>query len=198
MPLRRHIHLAAFLLASAGVHVLVVVAINVAASVPPIHLGQQVLDAELASIPRPAPRRQTGSRASSADNRQPVQAVAESVLPGIGLGDNDVSTSSSDAEITGLRNQLLGELRTRLSEYLTYPALARSRGWEGMVVLGLRVESDGRLDHLRVEQGSGYAVLDDSALDSLHRIGRLTGVVDRIGRPGIDLRLPIIYRLAQN
>jgi len=107
-------------------------------------------------------------------------------------------TSPTNNEVAGLRNQLLGELRTRLSDHLFYPTLARSRGWEGIVVLGLRVESDGRLDRVRIERGSGYAILDESALSSLSRVGRLSSAVGRLNETGIDLLLPVVYRLAQN
>lgn len=99
---------------------------------------------------------------------------------------------------TGVRNQLLGELQTSLSRYLVYPPLARSRGWEGTVLLGLRVASDGRLDKIRVEHSSGYAVLDNSALNSLNRLGRLTGVSAWLNGHAQDMQLPVIYRLIDN
>lgn len=96
------------------------------------------------------------------------------------------------------RHQLLGELRTRLSWHLTYPPLARSRGWEGTVLLSLRVESDGALDKIRLERSSGYAVLDNAALNSLKRLDHL--VEARGGRRSrhIDMQLPVIYQLTEN
>jgi protein TonB len=99
---------------------------------------------------------------------------------------------------TDLHNQLLGELQTSLSRYLVYPPLARSRGWEGTVLLGLRVASDGRLDKIRVEQSSGYAVLDNSALNSLYRLGRLAEATAWLNGRGQDMQLPVIYRLIDN
>lgn len=99
---------------------------------------------------------------------------------------------------TGVRNQLLGELQTSLSRYLVYPPLARSRGWEGTVLLGLQVASDGHLDKIRVERSSGYAVLDNSALNSLNRLGRLAGVSAWLNGRAQDMQLPVIYRLIDN
>ncbi|BAV33321.1 TonB family protein [Sulfuricaulis limicola] len=93
---------------------------------------------------------------------------------------------------------MLGELRTRLSRYLTYPPLARSRGWEGTVWLSLRVESDGQLDKIRLERSSGYAVLDNSALNSLQRIGNLVEARVWLEGRGVDMQLPVIYRLIEN
>jgi protein TonB len=104
----------------------------------------------------------------------------------------------ADGSESGLHNQLLGELKTRLSHYLTYPLLARSRGWEGTVLLALRIESDGRLEKVHVERGSGYAVLDHSALDSLNRLGRLTEASAWLEGRSLDMQLPVIYRLIEN
>jgi TonB family protein len=105
------------------------------------------------------------------------------------------SYGASEAKI---RNQLLGELQTRLSRYLVYPPLARRRGWEGTVLLGLRVESDGHLDNIRVEHGSGYAVLDHSALNSLNRLGRIAEASEWLNGRVMDMQLPVIYRLIEN
>ena len=93
---------------------------------------------------------------------------------------------------------MLGALKTRLSQYLTYPPLARDRGWEGKVLLGLRVEPDGRFDKIRIERSSGYAVLDNSALNSLKRLGNI--VEARVWPEGhsIDVQLPVLYRLIEN
>jgi protein TonB len=99
---------------------------------------------------------------------------------------------------TGIRNHLLGQLQTRLSRYLVYPPLARSRGWEGTVLLGLRVESNGHLERIRIEHSSGYAVLDNSALNSLNRLDRLAEASVWLNGHGLDMQLPVIYRLIEN
>lgn len=44
-----------------------------------------------------------------------------------------------------------------------YPALARRRGWEGTVVLQVRVDKDGRPADVTVLESSGYRALDDAA-----------------------------------
>ncbi|MEX2164950.1 MAG: energy transducer TonB [Sulfuricaulis sp.] len=95
-------------------------------------------------------------------------------------------------------NQLLGELQTRLSRYLVYPPLARRRGWEGTVLLGMRVESDGYLHQLRIDRSSGFTVLDHSALNSLNRVGRLAEATTWLKGQEMEMQLPVIYRLIDN
>lgn len=107
------------------------------------------------------------------------------------------NTTSAVATEIGRRNQLLGTLQTQLSQFLVYPPLARRRGWEGTVLLGLRVESDGHLDRIHIEQSSGYAVLDHSALNSLIRLGHLADASAWLNGHDMEMQLPVIYRLIE-
>jgi protein TonB len=50
-----------------------------------------------------------------------------------------------------------------------YPILARMRGYEGMVLLAVEVMADGRPGEIRVKKSSGYALLDESALNAVQR-----------------------------
>ena len=50
-----------------------------------------------------------------------------------------------------------------------YPILARMRGYEGMVLLAVEVTADGRAGEIRIKRSSGYALLDQSALDAVRR-----------------------------
>lgn len=45
-----------------------------------------------------------------------------------------------------------------------YPSIARSRGWEGKVVLNVHVSASGESESVSVIQSSGYEVLDDAAV----------------------------------
>ncbi|MCQ8130491.1 energy transducer TonB [Methylomonas rivi] len=45
-----------------------------------------------------------------------------------------------------------------------YPSMARSRGWQGKVVLRVEIGEAGEVESVAVEQSSGHALLDESAL----------------------------------
>jgi protein TonB len=131
--------------------------------------------------------------------KTPRQAIDPSATDNPGAeGQNRPGDEPESGTETGIRNQLLGELHTSLSRYLVYPPLARSRGWEGTVLLGLRVESNGHLEKIRIEHSSGYAVLDNSALNSLNRLDRLAEASVWLNGHGLDMQLPVIYRLIEN
>lgn len=90
--------------------------------------------------------------------------------------------------------RLADRLREAVETHFHYPALARRRGMEGEVVIGLRVEVDGRLTAIRVVSSSGHRLLDHAAVESLTRAARLA---DARGVPdgGVELTLPVRYRL---
>jgi protein TonB len=48
-----------------------------------------------------------------------------------------------------------------------YPALARRRGYEGIVLVEVLVSREGRVQELRLSQSSGYSMLDQAAMASM-------------------------------
>jgi protein TonB len=48
-----------------------------------------------------------------------------------------------------------------------YPGAARQRGYEGDVLIAAEVRADGRIGAVRVKRSSGYASLDNSALEAV-------------------------------
>jgi len=65
-----------------------------------------------------------------------------------------------------------GEISPAAPRYLEnttpdYPAIARMRGYEGIVLLAVEIFPDGRVGRLKIKTTSGYAVLDRSALEAV-------------------------------
>ncbi len=50
-----------------------------------------------------------------------------------------------------------------------YPKVARSRGWQGSVLLEVVVSADGRVDKIAILKSSGYKVLDKEARRTVYR-----------------------------
>jgi len=94
-----------------------------------------------------------------------------------------------------LRKQLNGSLQRALIAHFEYPPIARRRGWEGVVQVGVRVEADGQLSRLRLVATSGHTLLDRAALQSLGHVDRLKDSVDWLNGRHIDMILPVRYQL---
>jgi len=75
----------------------------------------------------------------------------------------------TDAEGAGYGSSFTKPANPRYLEnaHPAYPAIARSRGHEGVVILSAQVLSDGKVGGLKVAKTSGYALLDRSALSAV-------------------------------
>jgi protein TonB len=125
---------------------------------------------------------------------QPVELIKASprdALPAPTFSDDDPAPQPV-AAVTA--EQLAVRIHEAVQPYFEYPLLARRKGWEGEVLLALRVESDGSLRVLRVLSSSGYRLLDRAAVEALARLARLP---DARGLPhkGMETELPVVYRL---
>ena len=50
-----------------------------------------------------------------------------------------------------------------------YPAIAKSRGWQGKVMLRVQVSAEGTALHVSVETSSGHEMLDESATEAVNK-----------------------------
>lgn len=102
---------------------------------------------------------------------------------------NTINTSEA------ARALIRGHLETDLSRYFSYPPIARQRGWQGHVRVAFTIQADGQLTDARITRSSGYHVLDASALEALHRVGRLPQAREWLHGQALPMELPVIYRL---
>jgi protein TonB len=74
-----------------------------------------------------------------------------------------------------------------------YPLIARRKGWEGTVVIELRISDSGQVQEARIERSSGHAILDDAALGAV-RNWRIAPN-DRPNAASFKFRVPVIFKL---
>lgn len=99
------------------------------------------------------------------------------------------------ASPTDMHDRVYATLSGAMARHFHYPPLARHRGWQGSVRLGVYVEPDGQLRDIRILDSSGYRVLDRAALHSLHQVARLPAVAGWRIASGFAMVVPVEYRL---
>jgi protein TonB len=122
---------------------------------------------------------------ASMDRDAPFAAITDTLAV-------DVQAQERAAMKT-LRNALVSALQARFS----YPRRAQKRGWEGTVVISLRIMPDGQLADVHVANSSGVPVLDRAALRSLSEVSVSRHVAWLDGRE-IDMLIPVEYRLTDS
>lgn len=132
-------------------------------------------------------------------NRIPEAAEA----PGPDPNPPEQQESSDQASLPSgspddIRQDADHHLRMSILELVTaqlkYPTIARRRGWQGIVILELHIESDGHISRLHVTETSGYPVLDQAAISSL-QLASVPHAGQWLNGHAIDIRVPVEYRL---
>nr|WP_295534414.1 energy transducer TonB [uncultured Pseudacidovorax sp.] len=67
---------------------------------------------------------------------------------------------------------------------LRYPLEARQNGWQGSVVVNVKVEADGTASETSVTRSSGYDTLDREALQAVRCMRYQPASVDGVARAG--------------
>jgi len=109
------------------------------------------------------------------------------------------SPASSDAQDSqALQNYLRGVLQTELARHLRYPRMARERGWQGTVLVGVMIAPNGALIATRLFRSSGYALLDEASLSGLSHVRSLPMFAVARQTDPVEVILPIQFQLTDN
>ena len=135
-------------------------------------------------------QKHTATVAASTNSLPPAVTQATTAQP--------AQTASSSSSTIASRDETDRHLRAcvmeLITQQLTYPAIARRKGWQGVVKLELHIESDGLISALHIDETSGYAVLDRAAMESL-QLASVPDAAQWLHGASIDIVIPVEYRL---
>lgn len=110
----------------------------------------------------------------------------------------ELSTAQGqDNETDTALSNVRAAVYTALQAHFSYPRRARLRGWEGTVVIALRILPDGAVTDVRISDSSGIRVLDDAAIRSVSAM-HVPEVVAWMNGHGIDMIIPVEYHLTDS
>ncbi len=89
---------------------------------------------------------------------------------------------------------LAESLWKRIEQLKRYPSQARTRHWEGKVILEAVIRDDGTIMELSIEESSGHAILDQDALAVVKKASPLA-LKHSLGQSHITILVPISYNL---
>lgn len=105
------------------------------------------------------------------------------------------TVESNQLNYAALNNDMIQYLSQEFKLRFKYPMLARKRGWQGKVILGLNINHDGKIAHIAIEQSSGYRVLDHNAIRTFKSIGMVNQHLQSSLSQDHQLSIPVIYQL---
>ena len=129
-------------------------------------------------------------RAPQAEQEPVVDSIPEALAASQESQASETSRVGAARSVRGVRQKA----RPQGAFQLIYPHEARLRGESGSVLVAALIGADGRCQSARVERSSGYAVLDNAALDTVRRAPFRPAMLDGIPA-GTEERFEIIFEL---
>lgn len=102
--------------------------------------------------------------------------------------------SASIADSDAIRAYRLA-VAAAATAYRDYPAMARERGWQGVVGIMISTAPGRGAIDVSVSKSSGVSLLDQAALRMMRRAAEAASVPDSIRMSGFMIELPVDYRL---
>jgi len=122
---------------------------------------------------------------------QATQAATPLII-GLSVSEAVEKTKTNSPDYTGRHSQVASSAamsvpismaipRYRDNTQPVYPWIARLRGYEGVVLISAEIHADGQVGNLKLKKSSGFAVLDQSAIEAVKTWKFEPG--KKIGRP---------------
>ena len=124
--------------------------------------------AEVAAVePNSSPAPQADATKNTGTS-MPQTSSGSATLPKTSTAGTTTNTGEEyrHANFAAIRDSILANLH--------YPMIARRQGWCGKVDVAFLIKPDGHIGELRIEKSSGYAVLDEQALEAIRRSAPFT------------------------
>jgi protein TonB len=139
------------------------------------HLGREgPLDAETQVIPSAGNGHYEALSSVSGGSPNGPRGTNEPVGYASGVPGNTDSTTSkgiadAPAVLAAFNREHFAIIQEAIIRNLTYPSLARRRGWSGTVKVSFVVHADGTADTIRVVESSGRELLDRNSLEAVKK-----------------------------
>ena len=108
----------------------------------------------------------------------------------------DAGNSVADASAGGMAGaeaDYASVLLAWLERHKEYPRAAQQRRQQGVVLLYIVIDRDGRVIDSRIQKSSGHRLLDDAALAMLERAQPLPPMPDDMGKERLEFAVPVQF-----
>ena len=98
-------------------------------------------------------------------------------------------------DIGSLVAQYRAAIIAQAKRYRRYPRFARDNGWQGKVDVRMAIGADGAIASLRVARSTGYAILDQQALEMVRSARPQAPIPDALRGKAFGIDVPVIFSL---
>lgn len=104
-------------------------------------------------------------------------------------GQGSQASAAGNAAVSNYPGQVVSRLRRSLS----YPAQARRQRITGEVHVAFTIAANGGVSGIRIVRSSGHAILDEAALQAVHRAAPFPAIPSAAGRSSWGFTVPLAF-----
>ncbi len=104
----------------------------------------------------------------------------------------------SPVEVDNALGEYGNLLGRAIAKHKQYPRIAQMRGWQGDVILDLKIDGTGKILTAEVKQGSGYDALDKQALEMAHKAAPFPAPPQALRNRTFNITVPVSFKLEES
>ncbi|MCG2633530.1 MAG: TonB family protein [Gammaproteobacteria bacterium] len=125
-----------------------------------------------------------------------IRPAPPTKTPAVATGEIGETPGATHATFDSDRaNRATRAVELALAKHFRYPMLARKKGWQGEVLIGLVIQPDGGVRNIQLLRSSGFGLLDRSAINTVAKIAARGGVNPNLVLQPLEITLPVSYQL---
>ncbi len=101
----------------------------------------------------------------------------------------------NDDDINAAKNQYGGTLGRAIAKQKSYPKIAQMRGWQGEVLLDLKLDGNGNVQSANVKESSGHESLDNQALEMVRKASPFPAPPEALRGRSFNITVPVSFKL---
>lgn len=101
----------------------------------------------------------------------------------------------NEDDINAALGQYSGTLGRAIAKHKSYPKIAQMRGWQGVCLLDLKLDSSGNVTSASVKESSGHEVLDNQALEMARKAAPFPTPPEVLRDRSFNLTVPVSFKL---
>ncbi len=99
------------------------------------------------------------------------------------------------ADVDNALGEYGGLLGRAIAKHKSYPKIAQMRGWEGEVMLDLKIDGNGNVLSTKVRESSGHEALDNQALEMVRKASPFPAPPDALRSRTFNISVPVSFKL---
>lgn len=101
----------------------------------------------------------------------------------------------NEDDINSALRQYGGTLGRAIAKHKQYPKIAQMRGWQGEVLLDLKLDSNGNVLSAAVKESSSFEALDNQALEMARKASPFPAPPEALRGRSFNITVPVTFKL---